>query len=131
MESNMGKQDKPKADETEQAEPLEASEANEAARNEADPPAALTVEHGGITYQLNGQPDSWPMEASIAFAEILDAEPTGVGAMKTAKYVAAFLEAVLGPAGWVQFRRTNPTTGDMREMYQASFRRLMGGEPGE
>lgn len=127
----MGKNNPPKDDATDEVEPLEASEANQAARDEADPPEVLTVEYGGVTYALNGQPDSWPMEASIAFAEILDMEQTGAGAMKIAKHVAAFLEAVLGKPGWARFRSTNPTTKDMRALYNVCFRRLMGGEPGE
>lgn len=128
----MGKTDKPKDSEAEKVAPPEASEANEAARTEADPPAEVTVEHDGITYPLVVSTDGWPMEATLALAEMLDIDegsPTGL--LVLPKHIAAFLKAVLGPSGWARFRASNPSTKSMRELQAKTMRVLMGGEPGE
>lgn len=109
----------------------ESSEDNASAITEADPPAQTAATYNGVTYPLHANGDGWPMDASIAFAEILSSEPTAIGNVKAVKHIATFLAAVLGPAGWARFRATNPQTSDMRGIYDAIIEVLFGAPSGE
>lgn len=113
--------------------PLEASEANADLRAEAatDTPAdtgTTEVHYKGSTYKVDTNGDGWPIDASLAFSQILntpDDQP-----MRAIEPMGVFLGAVLPPAQWAAFRRTN-RTADLRGLFDAVLAQAFGAPAGE
>ncbi len=125
---------KPKKDQV-PVEP-EASDANAAARAEAattatsEPGEAVTVEYGGRTYTLDTDGDGWPLEASLAFARLLNMEVTLIGDLKSVADIGTFLESLLGPTQWAAFSK-GARTADLRGLHSAVMARIFGVSVGE
>lgn len=75
--------------------------------------------------------DGWPMEAGLAFSEILnDDDTTG---LRSLKHVARFVEAVIGPAQWRRFQaKPGRRVSDLNLFFREITRQAYGfKEPGE
>lgn len=69
-----------------------------------EPGTDRTVEWGGDTWTVAVDGDGWPLDAGMAFSEIMNMEDDVTG-LKAAKHVGVFMESVLGAAQWRKFTK--------------------------
>jgi hypothetical protein len=113
----------------------EASEENADAIAEATTDLSvgpIEFEHGGRTWVVESDARTWPAKATIALAQILDAEGNDLRAALVAPaHMAVVLEGILAGNGWADWLATNPTSADLNEFWQQAFRAAIGAPAGE
>jgi hypothetical protein len=113
---------------SEEVEPKSAVEAEAT----DEPGTDRVVEFDGEQWTVTVDGDGWPLEAGLAFSEILAAEDDVTG-LRSLKHVATFVEVVVGPAQWRRFqRKPGRRVGDLGRFFQEITHQAYGFQgPGE
>lgn len=105
----------------------EEKKAKPAVEAEAVGDEVRVVEWDGDSWEVAVDGDGWPLAAGLAFSEIVNMPDIDYQGARGLKYVATFIEGVVGQVQWARFsRKPGRKTSDLRRFFDAILTQAYG-----